>query len=78
MTKDNNTYRMFFNGYQIGMKAESSYTPSGNVVVTIGGCRLNYQYNKLNAYMDDFRVITGKALYTSNFTPPTSQLVVYP
>jgi hypothetical protein len=78
MTKDNNTYRMFFNGYQIGMKAESSYTPSGNVVLTIGGCRLNYQYNKLNAYMDDFRVITGKALYTSNFTPPTSQLVVYP
>jgi hypothetical protein len=78
MTKDNNTYRMFFNGYQIGMKAESSYTPSGNVVLTIGGCRLNYQYNKLNAYMDDFRVITGKALYTSNFTPPTSQLAVYP
>jgi len=78
MTKDNNTYRMFFNGYQIGMKAESSYTPLGNVVLTIGGCRLNYQYNKLNAYMDDFRVITGKALYTSNFTPPTSQLAVYP
>ena len=78
MTKDNNTYRMFFNGYQIGIKAAESYTPSGNVVITIGGCRLNYQYNKLNAYMDDFRVITGKALYTSNFTPPTSQLTVYP
>ena len=78
MTKDNNTYRMFFNGYQIGTKAETGYTPTGNVVLTIGGCRLNYQYNKLNAYMDDFRVITGKALYTSNFTPPTSQLTVYP
>jgi hypothetical protein len=78
MTKDNNTYRMFFNGYQIGTKAETEYTPTGNVVLTIGGCRLNYQYNKLNAYMDDFRVITGKALYTSNFTPPTSQLANYP
>jgi hypothetical protein len=78
MTKDNDTYKIFFNGYQIGSKTAENYTPTGDVVITIGGCRLNYQYNKLNAYMDDFRIIKGKALYTSNFTPPTSQLTTYP
>jgi hypothetical protein len=77
MSKDYNTYRFFLNGSLIG-SGVGSYTPTGNVVLTIGGSRLNYPYNKLNAYMDDFRVITGKALYTSNFTPPTSQLTVYP
>jgi hypothetical protein len=78
MTKQNNTYKIFFNGYQIGSKTAENYTPTGNVVITIGGSRLNYQYNKLNAYIDDFRIIKGKALYTSNFTPPTSQLTTYP
>lgn len=77
MTKDKNTYRAFLNGTQIGIGV-GSYTPTGNVVITIGGSRLNYQYNKLNGYIDDFRIIVGKALYTSNFTVPSSQLTTYP
>lgn len=76
MTKDHKTYRFFLDGSLIG-SGVGSYTPKGDVVLTIGGSRVTYQYNKLNAYMDDFRVVTGKALYTSNFTPPTSQLTTY-
>jgi hypothetical protein len=77
MSKDDDTYRFFLDGSLIG-SGVGSYTPTGDVVITIGGCRLNYQYNKLNAYMDDFRVVTGKSLYNYNFTPPTSQLAIYP
>lgn len=77
MTKDYDTYRFFLNGSLIG-SGTGNYTPTGNIVLTIGGSRLQYNYNKLNGYIDDFRIITGKALYTSNFTPPSSQLAVYP
>lgn len=28
----------------------------------------------MNAYMDDFRYVSGYAAYTANFTPPTAQL----
>jgi hypothetical protein len=29
-------------------------------------------------YMDDFRILKGFAIYAANFTPPTSELEVYP
>jgi hypothetical protein len=76
MSKDDDNYRFFLDGSLIG-RGVGSYTPTGDVVITIGGCRLQYEYNKLNAYIDDFRVVTGKSLYNYNFTPPTSQLTRY-
>jgi hypothetical protein len=30
--------------------------------------------NPSDYYLDDFRILKGRALYTSNFTPPTAQL----
>ncbi len=63
--------RMFINGIQSG----STYTDSNNYLIstfTLGAT--NSGSFPLNGYLSNFRILKGTALYTSNFTPPTSPL----
>jgi hypothetical protein len=53
---------------------------------TIGGASINtvtsplkigaYAFGGTDGYIDDLRILKGRALYTDNFTPPTAQLGV--
>ncbi len=74
-TRSGNDFRLFLNGTQ-----EDSVTDSNNIAASNGGvfsglrlgavnAGLNYP---VNGYIDDVRITSGAARYTSNFTAPTT------
>lgn len=79
LTKQGTSTRLFVNGVQTG----STYSDSVNYTHTsyrIGSARngsssdaTNYS---LNGYISNLRVTKGLAVYTSNFTPPTSPVTL--
>ena len=68
-----NVIRLFMNGYQIG----GTYTSAAAFSNTL---RIGAEFysgsitGRMNGFISNFRIVTGNALYTSNFTPPTSAL----
>jgi hypothetical protein len=69
-TRSGSTYRTFVNGY---LDATCTFSPNHTgspfkVGDGYGGIRY------FNGYIEDLRIVKGKVLYTSNFTPPTSEL----
>ena len=75
ITRSGNTWRLFLNGIQ-----EDTITDSNNITASNGavhsGLRLGTINSALNyplhGYIDDVRITSGEARYTSNFTPPTT------
>ena len=65
-------------GYQDGVLIGSGATnyPAQNGNIKVGAAP-NYGWY-FNGYIDEVRVVKGFAVYTSSFTPPTSQLGLYP
>lgn len=68
------TTKMFLNGTQVG----SSYTDSNNYGSS-AACRIGADDDGspnayVNGFMSNVRVVKGTAVYTSNFTPPTTPL----
>lgn len=76
LERDNGYLKCFFNGvldtnkYNIGTTAFYNATSPFRV----GGNPENAS-NTLSGYIDEFRLIMGKAVYTDNFTPPTRALI---
>lgn len=71
-TFDGTTYRIFINGTSVGSSTTllQNYTLNG---IDIGG-RTAGATVYMTGYTSNFRVVKGSALYTSNFTPPTTPL----
>ena len=72
--RSNGSTRMFVNGTEIGSGFADSInyvTPANNF--SFGGSEEQSLYN-VDGYMSNVRVVKGSALYTSNFTAPTSAL----
>lgn len=71
--RDGNTVSGYVDGNFISSGSYSDTLSNVSKSLTIGaddgGDNANYQ-----GYIDDIRVIKGKALYTTNFTAPTSEL----
>lgn len=72
VTRSGTSLRVFINGTQDG----STVTNSTNFTDT--SCRVGANVEpspgSLNGYLSNVRILKGTALYTSNFTPPTSPL----
>lgn len=69
-TREGNLYRFFVNG-QLGSQVTQTYRrPSGPHQIFIGNSMRAF-YDAHYGLIDGIRVITGKALYTASFTPPT-------
>jgi len=70
------TIKVFMNGNQIGSDASSSYnhTDSTNVLRIGQESGLSYASSSFKGYLTNFRWIKGSALYTSNFTKPSTPL----
>ena len=79
LTRDeSNDVRMFVDGIQIGSTGSDSSNLSSTGRITIGDNIDVSGTQELNGYISNLRVVKGKALYTSNFTPPTTELEVTP
>lgn len=80
VTRSGNNYRGFVNGVQ-GYSQTTSLTPytqstrglwlGGNYGTPYAGSNT---LSNFNGYISNFRIVKGTALYTANFTPPTSPL----
>jgi alpha-tubulin suppressor-like RCC1 family protein len=72
LVRNSGSSKMYLNGVQTG----STYVDTNNFTltntITIG--RGNDGANSLNGYISNLRVVKGQALYTSSFTPSTTQL----
>jgi hypothetical protein len=74
-TRQSGVIKVFVNGVQ-----ENSATNANNVTsalpIKIGANQLNTGNYK--GYISNIRIVTGTALYTTNFTPPTTPLTAIP
>jgi hypothetical protein len=74
MCREGSQYRLYINGV-----LDASYTGSHDHSET--PVKIGQGYGGIghfNGYMDEIRITKGVARYTTNFTPPTAQLTVYP
>ena len=64
-----------------GVQEGSTYSDSNSYVAkfnrpTIGGEGVDFANNPFGGHLSNLRVVKGTALYTSDFTPPQSELTV--
>jgi hypothetical protein len=72
ITRSGNNFYTFLNGVAGATVTNSASLYAGGEPVTLGGNPFGADY--YFGYIDDFRITTGYARYTANFTPPTAAL----
>ena len=65
-------FKVFLNGTSVATGTSSSAMRDENSAVTIGARAQNTASNYFKGYIDDVRITTGVARYTSAFTAPTT------
>jgi hypothetical protein len=78
VTRLYDTFKIFIDGNLEGSQTIEDFiisTNTDNVVIGAGGATGGQEFF---GYIDDLRIVRGASLYNTNFTPPTSQLAVYP
>lgn len=71
--RNDGTFRFYVNGKQTG----GDYTLLGGVVQSSSVSRIGYDQGDTDYFtglISNFRIVKGTAVYTTNFTPPTSPL----
>ena len=69
LTRSGNTWTIWANGVSVGTSSLSGSLWSSTAALTIGAANNSAQY--FNGYIDDVRMTTGVARYSSNFTTVT-------
>ena len=75
LSRDGNTFRMFWDGVAAGSVVNAVNITGISGTWQIGRYHGAYDYH--NGWIDEFRILKGRAEYTSDFTPPSSKLVQY-
>ena len=70
LTRSGTTIRLFVNGTQVNSTTNSTNWTDNNMLVGVSAGLLT----PITGYMSNLRLVKGTAVYTSNFTPPTSPL----
>lgn len=68
-TRSSNVHRAFVDGILVATGTDSTNFIDDSILV--GKNNTNYYYN---GYISNLRIVTGSALYTANFTPPSTVL----
>jgi hypothetical protein len=74
VVRNGTTFTVYINGTSIGSASSSINIPAQGDVFRIG----NTTTYPIAGYISNFRLVNGTAVYTSNFTPPTSPLTAIP
>ena len=77
VTRDGSNGRVFLNGQQVGSTANtasSDYTDAGGTVGQPSTAFSDTSLYRYKGYISNIRVHKGEAIYTSNFTPPFTEL----
>lgn len=71
LTRSGNNIRAFLNGVEVINFVGTTSGQPATTAIQIGREGDCYNANRFIGYIDEFRLIKGLAVYTSNFTPPT-------
>ena len=75
VTRSGSTYRIFLNGLSLPFTGSITQAFSTNgSSLNIGGLVYTTYYDYFTGYISNFRIVKGTALYTTNFSTPTSVL----
>jgi hypothetical protein len=72
ISRAGSNFKVFLNGTSVATGTSSSAMRDENSAVTIGARAQNTASNYFKGYIDDVRITTGVARYTSAFTAPTT------
>ena len=73
VVRSGNNFYIFQNGVQVGTtQVESNPMPDIGASVTIGAVDATSS-GAVNGWIDEFRILKGTAVWTSDFTPPTEE-----
>ena len=72
LARQSTTIRLFINGVEAWSATEDSDFATGGSGENLIGKPYDLNWSEPDFYMDEFRLVIGQAVYTSNFTPPTA------
>lgn len=75
LVRSGTTTTLYINGTSVG-STTSQPLPTTNSSVSIGGNIVRFASSNFNGYIDEVRIVNS-AVWTTNFTPPTSQYGQY-
>jgi len=75
VTQESGTARLFINGILASSAALNMASTSGTPLI-VGAGWFSPSARGFDGYIDDLRILKGRALYTANFTPPAAELGV--
>jgi len=70
IVRQGNNWTIYVNGNSIGTQSDPNPMPLTSAPLVVGALGEGAWYT--NGYIDEFRITSGAALYTSNFTPPSA------
>jgi len=70
VVRDNTNFYYFLNGTVTSQFTDSKSIYYSNNALSIGTWLTSYSTHYINGYIQNFRIVKGKALWTNNFTPP--------
>lgn len=74
VVRNGNVWTVYINGTSGATTTVSGTVPDNSSAFTIGAGAADGGHNMVAAYISNFRVVKGTALYTANFTPSTTAL----
>jgi hypothetical protein len=74
VVRNSNTWTIYINGISVGTTTNSGTVTTNTAAFGIAIADASADFTPVNAYISNFRIVKGTAVYTANFTPSTIPL----